>query len=419
MNVMTPSLYVANGYQLWYYKSSSEKLLVRCGFDQKKPKKLKGEVIDPEDPNKPKCPFRLRAVKFKNEKSLEEKLRMNPNMKVVDIQELIMRKYRAKVSYHQCSGAKRIALYQLKQNFEVRQENGLKAFNVEIDKKTCSCRQWQISGIRCPHLITAMYFLGNNLDDFVSDAFRLSTYKKVYAFNIKLVKGIDQWRKIRHITCLPPTERRMPGRPLVARKKAKRELRKYVARHTRVMTCQNYYQTSHTKATCNNPPENKPTHEPKKQGNKGGSSTSNTSGGLGTNNTCGGSCPRNSGVGSCPSNIGGGSRLSNRGGGSRPNNRGGGSCPSNTCYKGKEKYVVVSVNDAESYLHEVPVEYENVDVEANMDLITDNFELVNVEVVNEDARMVDEDTHVIDAEPHVVTQPVRTRRVSGRLLTNN
>ncbi|GKF18658.1 hypothetical protein Tco_0063576 [Tanacetum coccineum] len=122
----------------------------------------------------------------------------------------------------------------------------------------------------------------------------------------------------------------MPGRPLVARKKAKRELRKYVARHTRVMTCQNYYQTSHTKATCNNPPENKPTHEPKKQ-----------------------------------------------------------------------------------------VEYENVDVEANMDLITDNFKLVDVEVVNEDAPMVDEDTHVIDAEPHVVAQPVRTRRVSGRLLTNN
>ena len=61
---------VANGYQLWYYKSSSEKLLVRCGFDQKKPKKLKGEVIVLEDPNKPKCPFRLRAVKFKNEKSV-------------------------------------------------------------------------------------------------------------------------------------------------------------------------------------------------------------------------------------------------------------------------------------------------------------------------------------------------------------
>ncbi|GKB79477.1 putative ribonuclease H-like domain-containing protein [Tanacetum coccineum] len=50
---------IANGYQLWYYKSSNEKLLVRCGFDQRKPNKLRGEVIVLEDPNKPKCPFRL------------------------------------------------------------------------------------------------------------------------------------------------------------------------------------------------------------------------------------------------------------------------------------------------------------------------------------------------------------------------
>ncbi|GKG12431.1 hypothetical protein Tco_0346668, partial [Tanacetum coccineum] len=72
--------------------------------------------------------------------------------------------------------------------------------------------------------------------------------------------------KIRHITCLPPAERRMPRRPPIARKKAKSKHRKHVARHTRVKTCQKCYQTGHTKATFNNPPGNKPTQEPKKQG---------------------------------------------------------------------------------------------------------------------------------------------------------
>ena len=142
----------------------------------------------------------------------------------------------------------------------------LEAFNVEIDKKKCSCRQWQISGIPCPHSITAMYFLNMNPDDFVSDAFRLSTYKKVYSFNIKPVKGSDQWKKVKHTTCLPPVERRMPGRPRIARKKDKSELNHHVARHTRVMTCQNCYRTGHTKATCVYPTETKPTKEPKKNG---------------------------------------------------------------------------------------------------------------------------------------------------------
>ncbi|GJU50723.1 putative ribonuclease H-like domain-containing protein [Tanacetum coccineum] len=36
---------IANGYQLWYYKSSNEKLLVRCGFDQRKPNKLRDTIM--------------------------------------------------------------------------------------------------------------------------------------------------------------------------------------------------------------------------------------------------------------------------------------------------------------------------------------------------------------------------------------
>ncbi|GKB15912.1 hypothetical protein Tco_0849835, partial [Tanacetum coccineum] len=131
---------VANGYQLWYEKSDSKKLLVKCGLDQKK---KKGETVDP---SKPKCPFNMRAVKMRDENTVhirslkdkhtctsqyylgslitskwiaqrfEDKLRMNPDMKVVDLQQYVMKKYRVKVSHHQCSRAKRMALYQLKQN---------------------------------------------------------------------------------------------------------------------------------------------------------------------------------------------------------------------------------------------------------------------------------------------------------------
>ncbi|GJZ90666.1 hypothetical protein Tco_0662593 [Tanacetum coccineum] len=111
--------------------------------------------------------------------------------------------------------------------FEVRHGNGLAAFNVQLDNKTYSCGQWQLTSIPCPHSITAMCNVNMNPEDFVTDSFRLATYKKLYEFNIKHVKGIDQWRKIKHIPCLPPKEKRMPRRPSIARKKDKSKLRKH------------------------------------------------------------------------------------------------------------------------------------------------------------------------------------------------
>ncbi|GJR49472.1 multiple organellar RNA editing factor 8, chloroplastic/mitochondrial [Tanacetum coccineum] len=227
----------------------------------------------------------------------------------------------------------------------------------------------------------------------------------------------------------------MLGRPPIVRKKDKNKLRKHVARYTRVMTCQNCYQTGHTKATCNNPPGNKPTRELKNQGrllvkdrvnvrvlssrkggrggsgpsnigNRGGSGPSNTSDGSTTSNTNNGLGTSNTSGGSCPSNKGGGSRTRNIGGGPRPSNRGGGSGPSNTSYRGKGKYV----------LNEVLMEYENVDVEVDMDSVTNTFKLVDVQVMNEN--VVDANTPVVDAEPHVVAQLVKTR-IFGRLFANN
>ncbi|GJY45816.1 hypothetical protein Tco_0434879 [Tanacetum coccineum] len=133
---------VANGYQLWYEKSDNEKLLVRCGFDEKERRKKKL----PRDPNKLCCPFRLRVVKMHDGNSwhirtlvdehtctrqyylgclvtskwiarqYEDKIRMNPDLKVVHLQEMVMKKYRVKTSYNQCSRARRIAIYNLKQN---------------------------------------------------------------------------------------------------------------------------------------------------------------------------------------------------------------------------------------------------------------------------------------------------------------
>nr|GEV15572.1 hypothetical protein [Tanacetum cinerariifolium] len=157
--------------------------------------------------------------------------------------------------------------------FEVRQENGIEAFSVDLEKRECSGRKWQLTGVPCPHSITAMYFINTNPDDYVSESFKVSIYKSIYAFNILPVGGMNMWRKIRHVPCKPPLERRMPGRPLVNRKKDKSEMKKqkHVARPPRSMTYKNYGETGHNKNGCEKP------KVPGKQANPGNEQANPTS----------------------------------------------------------------------------------------------------------------------------------------------
>ncbi|GJX59570.1 putative reverse transcriptase domain-containing protein [Tanacetum coccineum] len=138
--------------------------------------------------------------------------------------------------------------------FEVRQWN-LEAFCVDLEKRECSCRQWQLTGVPCPHSITYMYFINTNPDDYVSESFKASTYKSIHKFNIFPVGGMNMWRKIKHVPCKPPLERRMPGRPPMNRKKDKSEMKnqKHIARPPRSMTFKNYGETGHNKNGCEKP----------------------------------------------------------------------------------------------------------------------------------------------------------------------
>ncbi|GJZ84909.1 cellulose synthase [Tanacetum coccineum] len=409
--------FVANGYQLWYEKSDSEKLLVRSGFDEKERRKKKL----PRDPNKPCCPFRLLYVKMHDGNSwhirtlvdehtctrqyilgclvtskwiarqCKDKIRMNPDLKVTDLQEMVVKKYRlltkdlgladghgitfisdrhkgliqavrrvvprveqrlcarhiyanfkkvypgvlfrnlfwqaSKAFYHQkfkntmeeiktasaeayqylvdkdpstwsrayfkggmdcdavenglsesfnshIKNARRkpiigmledIRSYVMTRNYTLRKEcedwksdicpNIRKV--LDLHKKiqriwTLSPSGWHQFEVRQGN---AMYFINTNPDDYVSESFKVSTYKSIYAFNIFPIDGMNMWRKIKHVPCKPPLERRMPGRPPVNRKKDKSEMKiqKHVARPPRSMTCKNCGENGHNKNGCEKP----------------------------------------------------------------------------------------------------------------------------------------------------------------------
>ena len=117
---------LANGYQLWFEKSDMKKLLVRCGLAKRYRRNNKLSI----DPNVIICPFYMRAVKMKNERSVQiitlkeqyacsRKYYYGPLITsrwIAQLQEYVIKKYVMQLSYSQCARAKRIALYQLKQS---------------------------------------------------------------------------------------------------------------------------------------------------------------------------------------------------------------------------------------------------------------------------------------------------------------
>ena len=147
---------LANGYSIWYERSATDKVIAVCG--QRPPGKLK----DPEKGKQrkqfrfpseikedvPKCSFRLYArwmtaertfqvLSLKSEhtcvrnfeygslvdykwigKKFGDKIRKNPDIKLVDIADLVMKKYKCTVSLNQCRSAKKYALSEYEKTIE-------------------------------------------------------------------------------------------------------------------------------------------------------------------------------------------------------------------------------------------------------------------------------------------------------------
>ena len=112
------------------------------------------------------------------------------------------------------------------QQFEVIQGN--ERYAVDLSKRICGCRSWQISGIPCVHGMAAI--ASQNLDPelYVADCFKKEKFLQSYAYIITPLNDSSLWPTDPDITLfpLPPKRRRLPGRPATKRKrdKAEREL---------------------------------------------------------------------------------------------------------------------------------------------------------------------------------------------------
>ncbi|KAL0319874.1 UNVERIFIED_CONTAM: hypothetical protein Sradi_5248900 [Sesamum radiatum] len=171
-----------------------------------------------------------------------QKFKSDPNRNVKGFRVDVMNELRLHVSKDQAYRAKKLALKKLEGSpeyqysrlwdyaEEVRKtnhgstvilgtENENGDFCVNLEKMTCTCRKWDISGIPCKHAVSAIFNQNEMPEDYVHDYYTVDMYKKAYAPVIMGTSGEMLWEHSLFIPPLPPSFGRGSGRPSNARRR--------------------------------------------------------------------------------------------------------------------------------------------------------------------------------------------------------
>jgi hypothetical protein len=72
-----------------------------------------------------------------------------------------------------------LVLWNGEDGFEVQEREDRK-YIVNLQKRECSCRYWQLSGLPCCHVISCIYKASQKLDDFITPCYSKEAYMKTY-----------------------------------------------------------------------------------------------------------------------------------------------------------------------------------------------------------------------------------------------
>ncbi|KAF3630054.1 hypothetical protein FXO38_27379 [Capsicum annuum] len=125
---------------------------------------------------------------------------------------------------------------------------------VNVKRKQCSCRSWQLKEIPCAHVIAAMHYKEWNVESFVDHWYQRETYLKAYDKYIQPMTNIKMWPKSTRPLIELPEITPIPRRPGKNRKKAKDEpfKKKFekATRKGRKMSCSVCKRIGHNKKGC-------------------------------------------------------------------------------------------------------------------------------------------------------------------------
>ena len=100
----------------------------------------------------------------------------------------------------------------------------LNKYVVDLEKKTCNCGMFQLTGYPCCHACSAIVSKRARMDDYVDDFYKKTVYLKVYNDMINAVPGAQNYIKISFQPLKPPKIKKKRGRPKKLRRKGPNEL---------------------------------------------------------------------------------------------------------------------------------------------------------------------------------------------------
>lgn len=107
--------------------------------------------------------------------------------------------------------------------FQVRVNEEEEQYTVDLNGRTCSCTEWDSTGIPCPHAISVIQCRHQQPEVFIHAYYSKASYLRAYEPLIKPINGYKMWPQTEYTPVLPPTERRKVGRLRVKRIRAPEE----------------------------------------------------------------------------------------------------------------------------------------------------------------------------------------------------
>ncbi|XP_020250189.1 uncharacterized protein LOC109827591 isoform X2 [Asparagus officinalis] len=142
---------------------------------------------------------------------------------------------------------------------------------VDLKNMTCTCRNWDLTGIPCPHAVSAILLMRRKPEIYLSEMYSQENYLIAYGGMLNPVQGSNYWDTEGEGMVLPPNIIRRPkGRPKTARRRDPSEGSKHPSRSSRqglIQKCSNCHRTGHRRPSCpdaaTNPP--RPAHQQENQ----------------------------------------------------------------------------------------------------------------------------------------------------------
>ncbi|XP_028080654.1 uncharacterized protein LOC114282202 [Camellia sinensis] len=123
---------------------------------------------------------------------------------------------------------------------------------LDLQSWTCGCTEWDLSNIPCAHVVAATNFLGQELEKYVHQYYKVETYLKIYVNMLTPINGREMWPRTEYAKVLPPDVKKRVGRPKQNKRKETEAPIQGIklGRQGTKMTCNNCGKVGHNRRSC-------------------------------------------------------------------------------------------------------------------------------------------------------------------------